>query len=162
APVREGARSRRQGSRGAGDARRARRLVLIEAPSVAAPLSPATRATMLRELSARELDLLVVGGGITGAGIGRDAALRGPTVAPAGLHGAATFTEYLTDDARLVLANVIDLCRAGGLAVNHCRAVAVDKGRVDVEDTTTGERFTIRARVIVNAGGPWVDELRKH
>ena len=234
---------------------------------MAAPLSPATRATMVRELAARELDLLVVGGGITGAGIGRDAALRGlavglveavdfaagtssrssklihgglrylqqgdvalvreaaneravlrriaphlaqslrmvmptyrlstqvklkaglfmfeklapvdaderhdmmskqealetePLLAPAGLHGAATFTEYLTDDARLVLANVIDLCRAGGLAVNHCRAVAVDKGRADVEDATTGERFTIRARVVVNAGGPWVDELRTH
>ena len=164
---------------------------------------------MARELAARELDLLVVGGGITGAGIARDAALRGlatglveavdfaagtssrssklihgglrylqqgdialvreaateravlrriaphlaqtlrmvmptyrlstqvklkaglfmfeklapvdaderhdmlskqealatePLLAPAGLHGAASFTEYLTDDARLVLA----------------------------------------------------------
>ena len=47
---------------------------------MAAPLSPATRATMVRELAARELDLLVVGGGITGAGIGRDAALRGLAV----------------------------------------------------------------------------------
>jgi hypothetical protein len=57
-----------------------------------------------------------------------------PLLAPPGLHGRARSPEYLTDDARLVLANVIDLCRAGGLAVNHCRAVAVEKGRVDVED----------------------------
>jgi glycerol-3-phosphate dehydrogenase len=92
----------------------------------------------------------------------REALATEPLLAPAGLHGAASFTEYLTDDARLVLANVIDFCRAGGLAANHYRAVAMQQGRVDVDDDVTGERFTIRARVIVNAGGPWVDELRKH
>jgi glycerol-3-phosphate dehydrogenase len=37
-----------------------------------------------------------------------------PTLAPDGLHGAAAFTEYLTDDARLVLANVADV-RPGGV-----------------------------------------------
>ena len=44
---------------------------------MATALSPATRASTLRALAAEELDLLVVGGGITGAGIARDAALRG-------------------------------------------------------------------------------------
>jgi glycerol-3-phosphate dehydrogenase len=44
---------------------------------VATALSLATRASALRALAAEELDLLVVGGGITGAGIARDAALRG-------------------------------------------------------------------------------------
>jgi glycerol-3-phosphate dehydrogenase len=44
---------------------------------VARPLSPETRASALRALAAGELDLLVVGGGITGAGIARDGARRG-------------------------------------------------------------------------------------
>lgn len=39
------------------------------------------RAEGLRELASRAFDLLVVGGGITGAGIARDAAMRGLTVA---------------------------------------------------------------------------------
>lgn len=40
-----------------------------------------TRARMWSALGARHVDILVVGGGITGAGIARDAALRGLTVA---------------------------------------------------------------------------------
>jgi glycine/D-amino acid oxidase-like deaminating enzyme len=42
-----------------------------------AALSPAARAAALAALPTADLDLLVVGGGITGAGIARDAALRG-------------------------------------------------------------------------------------
>ena len=44
-------------------------------------LSVPDRAAQLRELSTRVFDLLVIGGGITGAGIARDAALRGMSVA---------------------------------------------------------------------------------
>src|SRR5947208_8497924 len=39
------------------------------------------RAAMLTELGRRVFDVLVIGGGITGAGIARDAALRGLSVA---------------------------------------------------------------------------------
>ena len=49
-----------------------------------APDPRAARAAALRELRElrdEELDLLVIGGGITGAGIARDAALRGMRVA---------------------------------------------------------------------------------
>src|SRR5215475_11079143 len=46
-----------------------------------AALSPTSRAAALAALPATELDLLVIGGGITGAGIARDAALRGLSVA---------------------------------------------------------------------------------
>src|SRR5262249_44689348 len=44
-------------------------------------LSPAARDAMLAGLDGGRFDLLVVGGGITGAGIARDAALRGLSVA---------------------------------------------------------------------------------
>ncbi|MDX2166232.1 MAG: glycerol-3-phosphate dehydrogenase/oxidase [Deltaproteobacteria bacterium] len=40
-----------------------------------------TRAQNLRELAERRFDLLVIGGGITGVGVARDAALRGLSVA---------------------------------------------------------------------------------
>src|SRR5213594_5130056 len=48
---------------------------------MASPFSPETREATLAALPATPLDLLVVGGGITGAGVARDAALRGLTVA---------------------------------------------------------------------------------
>src|SRR4026207_257929 len=40
-----------------------------------------TRADALKELSSRAFDVLIIGAGITGAGIARDAALRGLSVA---------------------------------------------------------------------------------
>jgi glycerol-3-phosphate dehydrogenase len=40
-----------------------------------------TRAAQLRELAERRFDLVVIGGGITGCGVARDAALRGLSVA---------------------------------------------------------------------------------
>ncbi|GAA4536075.1 glycerol-3-phosphate dehydrogenase [Amycolatopsis samaneae] len=45
------------------------------------PLSPLHREESLRKIGERELDVLVVGGGVTGAGIALDAASRGLSVA---------------------------------------------------------------------------------
>ncbi|MFC0111153.1 glycerol-3-phosphate dehydrogenase [Kibdelosporangium aridum] len=47
-------------------------------PSV--PLSPRYRADALQKLSTQEVDVLVIGGGVTGAGIALDAATRGLSV----------------------------------------------------------------------------------
>ena len=46
-----------------------------------APFSYRTRAAALESMQSQPVDLLVIGGGITGAGIARDAALRGFRVA---------------------------------------------------------------------------------
>src|SRR5262249_60598974 len=40
-----------------------------------------SRAKNLRDLAEQHFDMIVIGGGITGAGVARDAALRGLTVA---------------------------------------------------------------------------------
>jgi glycerol-3-phosphate dehydrogenase len=45
-----------------------------------ARLGPAERATALAEMGSQELDLVVVGGGVVGAGVALDAATRGLTV----------------------------------------------------------------------------------
>ena len=44
---------------------------------MASPFSAGTREATLAALATADLDVLVVGGGITGAGVARDAALRG-------------------------------------------------------------------------------------
>jgi glycerol-3-phosphate dehydrogenase len=229
------------------------------------------RASQLNELSTRVFDLLVVGGGITGAGITRDAALRGMSVAlidkgdfgsgtssrssrlvhggvrylehghlhlvfeasaerrrllrlaphlvrplpfiwpvysgqrlplwkiaagltlydvlslfrnverhrrlddtevlgheprlrAEGLSGGVRYFDAATDDARLTLANVLDATELGAIAVNHVafRSGGPTAGGVHlarVEDALTGTRFDIRARVLVNAAGPWSDAV---
>jgi glycerol-3-phosphate dehydrogenase len=92
----------------------------------------------------------------------RDEALAAePLLSPAGLHGAAAFTEYLTDDARLVLANIVGAHDAGALVANHAAVTALDRTRATVTDALSGETYAVRARVVVNAAGPWADEVRK-
>src|SRR5207245_7601356 len=48
-----------------------------ERSTIETPFSHRTRAAALDSMAAEPLDVLVIGGGITGAGIARDAALRG-------------------------------------------------------------------------------------
>jgi glycerol-3-phosphate dehydrogenase len=232
---------------------------------MAAPFSPETREAALAALPSADLDLLVIGGGITGAAVARDAALRGlavalveridwaagtssrssklihggvrylqqgdvslvreaaaeravlrriaphlavpcrmlmptrsraaqaklglglwtferiagipaderyerwnasetlrrePTLDGTQLHGAVTFTEYLTDDARLVLDTVRGAHAAGALCANHAEVTAVEGGEVTLQDAFGGPARRVRSRTVVNAAGPWVDVVR--
>jgi glycerol-3-phosphate dehydrogenase len=98
--------------------------------------------------------------------LGRDEALRRePLLDGTRLHGAITFTEYLTDDARLVLETAISAQQAGAACVNHAEVTAIalapHGSEVTVRDTLTGREQRLRARAVVNAAGPWVDEVRR-
>ena len=78
-----------------------------------------------------------------------------------GLHyydGQVEFAE------RLVVENVIDAARHGATVRNHTQAVALTtQGStvtgVELQDVLTGRTASVRARVVVNAAGPWVDEV---
>lgn len=70
---------------------------------------------------------------------------------------------YLYDnDARFVFNFVRSAMKAGGVAANYVESLGarqVDgRWRVDVRDTISGESFSIRTKVLVNACGPFVDE----
>ena len=233
------------------------------------------RAATLRELSDRVFDVLIIGGGITGAGIARDAALRGlsvalidkgdfasgtssrssrlihggvryiehghlrlvfeasaerrrllrvashlvrpmaftwpvyegnrlpvwklaagltiydvlalfrnverhrrldaaevhakePALAQLGLAGGVHYFDAATDDSRLTLANVLDARANGAVVANHAALTGVSHERssgalrtASVEDALCGDRFDIRAQVIVNATGPWSDSIQR-
>ncbi|HXM39518.1 MAG TPA: glycerol-3-phosphate dehydrogenase [Gemmatimonadales bacterium] len=89
-----------------------------------------------------------------------------PALRDRGLVGAALYYDAQTDDARLVLATARSAARAGALVANYAEVTSLLKpdGRVrgaTVRDVLTGETRTIRALVVVNAGGPWVDALRR-
>jgi glycerol-3-phosphate dehydrogenase len=93
---------------------------------------------------------------------------REPALDAAGLAGAVVYPEYLTNDARLTLANVRSAVAAGAMAVNYAKvvAIAVDGGKavgLEVADQSPGgaaRRVRLSARAIVNAAGPWVDAVR--
>ncbi len=233
------------------------------------PFSPSGRAHALREMATRDLDVLIIGGGITGAGIARDAALRGwsvalvekedfgfgtssrsskivhggvryleyghfllvresarerrvvQSIAPHLVHrldflypvfepdslmkiraglavfdwlasaegaekhrtvdpdevraqipglrdplrGAVLYPEYITDDARFTLENALSAAEHGALVANRARVETLyrsSSGRVKgarVRDTLDGSVYEVQARIVVNAGGPWAEQI---
>jgi len=95
-------------------------------------------------------------------------ASREPAAAIDAAHGAIAYLEFLTDDARLTLANARSAAADGALVLNYApveeilleggRAVGV-RCRSAVEGEALGAR--VRGRRIVNAAGPWVDAVRR-
>jgi glycerol-3-phosphate dehydrogenase len=82
-----------------------------------------------------------------------------------GLLGGARYYDASTDDSRLTLANVIAAAEAGAAVFNHARVTGFEvvNGRVrglTAHDAVAAESFVVRAATVVNATGPWSDELR--
>jgi glycerol-3-phosphate dehydrogenase len=81
------------------------------------------------------------------------------------INGGAIYAEYRTDDARLTMEIIKTAASHGAVISNY---VTVDDfiytndmmAGVVVYDSLQQTRFTIKASAIVNAAGPWVDELR--
>jgi len=73
------------------------------------------------------------------------------------------YSDCFVDDARLVILTARDAADRGAEIRTRSRAVEIRQEdgswRVTVENTLTGERSTIHARVLINAGGPWVEQV---
>ena len=96
----------------------------------------------------------------------RQVAKQEPELRREGLLGGARYFDAATDDARLTLANAIGAREAGATVVNHAAVIELlfDGGKgsgARVRDALTGATVDVRARVLVNATGPWSDELRR-
>jgi glycerol-3-phosphate dehydrogenase len=95
-----------------------------------------------------------------------EALAREPLLRQDGLRGAGYYVEYRTDDARLTLEIIKEAVDRGALAVNYTRAEGLlyESGRVvgaRIRDLLTDSVYEVRAKKVVNATGPWVDELRE-
>jgi glycerol-3-phosphate dehydrogenase len=82
------------------------------------------------------------------------------------LVGAGLYYDAQADDARLALATMRSAAAAGALVATYTEVTALLKpdGRVGgaaLRDVLTGRRLDVRARVVVNATGPWVDSVRQ-
>ena len=87
-----------------------------------------------------------------------------PSLGVDDLRSCALYADAWTNDARLCLENVVAAAEAGATVVNRAAVVSlhVAGGRVaGAEVLVDGEAVPVRARVVVNAAGPWVDAVRR-
>lgn len=82
------------------------------------------------------------------------------------LKGAGYYVEYKTDDARLTMEVMKKAVELGAKAVNYSKVTdfVYEDGKItgaNVRDEITGEQHKIHAKKIINATGPWVDDLRE-
>ncbi len=80
--------------------------------------------------------------------------------------GSGLYAEYRTDDARLTIEVMKTAARHGALPLNYVLAdkLIYSEGKVSgarCKDVLTGKELEIKAKFVVNATGPWSDELRK-
>lgn len=81
------------------------------------------------------------------------------------IKGGAIYAEYRTDDARLTIEIIKKAFEFGATPISYVKCVNFieEGGKVigaNATDELTSESLAIRAKVVVNAAGPWVDELR--
>lgn len=92
-------------------------------------------------------------------------ARREPLLRAESFAGAAVYPEFLTDDSRLVMANLRAAAEAGAVVVNYAQATELAGEPLDTvvcRSTLPGEDrgARVRAAVVLNAAGPWVDGVR--
>lgn len=91
---------------------------------------------------------------------------REPLVKQSGLRGGGYYVEYRTDDARMTIevmkraaefgADIINYTKASGFVYDTNEQVI----GINADDLIDGNKFEVLAKKVVNASGPWVDEVR--
>ncbi|MGF1446173.1 MAG: glycerol-3-phosphate dehydrogenase [Pikeienuella sp.] len=73
------------------------------------------------------------------------------------------YSDCWIEDARLVVLNARDAADRGAEILPRTRCEAAERDgehwRLTLSDLETGDTFERRAKVLVNAGGPWVDQV---
>ncbi|NDV15303.1 FAD-dependent oxidoreductase [Muricauda sp. TY007] len=81
------------------------------------------------------------------------------------LNGAGYYAEYRTDDARLTLENLKTSLQFGTEIFNYTKVtdfIYEDEKVAGVKftDEVFGDEYSVTSKYVINAAGPWVDELR--
>ncbi len=89
-----------------------------------------------------------------------------PNLRIAGVRGGIRYQDGQFDDARLALALAQTATDRGASVANYVRVVALlkESGRVSgtrVCDLESGEEFSLRGRVVINATGVFTDSVRR-
>lgn len=89
-----------------------------------------------------------------------------PLLKREGLQGGGYYVEYRTDDARLTMEVMKKAVERGATAINYSKVskLLYKNGiacGVVAKDLLTGDEYEVYAKKIVNATGPWVDNIRE-
>src|SRR5262249_48753971 len=92
---------------------------------------------------------------------------RLPTINTSGLRGGVIYFDGQFDDARLLIHLVVTAFEHGAVLLNY---VELTGGRKDAggfvngvhaRDIEPGEEFQVNAKVVINASGPFSDQIRR-
>ena len=88
-----------------------------------------------------------------------------PLLNPTGLIGGAIYKEYRTDDARLTMSVIKTAVDHGASCFNYVKVESFHyhNGKITgahTRDLIADTPIDFQATVIINAAGPWVDEVR--
>lgn len=90
-----------------------------------------------------------------------------PSIQTDGLRGGTRYFDGQFDDARLAINLATSAARQGGTLLNYAEVVELRKDEhgvihgVTFRDRESGEDLAVDARVVVNATGPFADEVRR-
>lgn len=93
-----------------------------------------------------------------------EAVRRVPTIETDGLHGGVVYHDGQFDDSRLAVNLAQTAVEAGATVLNYVKCVGLikDSGKIAgilARDTLSGEEHELRACVVINATGVFVDDL---
>ncbi|MFI6901719.1 glycerol-3-phosphate dehydrogenase/oxidase [Nonomuraea sp. NPDC050394] len=82
-----------------------------------------------------------------------------------GLRAAAVYGDHQMNDSRVAVMTVRAAVEAGAVVLNHAEVAGLrfSRGSVcgaELRDRLDGTEFGVQAHLVLNATGPWVDELR--
>jgi len=91
---------------------------------------------------------------------------RLPGIKTEGLCGGVLYFDAQFDDARLLIDLAITASENGACLLNYAKVVAIKKNKddkitgVDFVDVESSKTFSANAKVVINAAGPFCDEVR--
>jgi glycerol-3-phosphate dehydrogenase len=92
---------------------------------------------------------------------------RLPTIKTEGLRGGVIYFDGQFDDSRLLINMAATAYQMGAALLNYVRVTGLTKdaeGYIDgvtAQDVESGEEFRAAAEVVINATGPFTDDLRR-
>jgi len=92
---------------------------------------------------------------------------RLPTIKPDGLRGGIVYYDGQFDDTRLLINLVQTAAEQGAVLLNYVQVTGLTKGAdgfvsgVEARDVESGRELKARAKVVINATGPFSDSVRR-
>jgi glycerol-3-phosphate dehydrogenase len=92
---------------------------------------------------------------------------RLPLLKPGGLKGGIVYHDGQFDDSRMAFTLAESCTGHGGTVLNYFRVDSLlknDKGKIEgvkATDTSTGEEFTFKTKLVINATGVFADEIAR-